>query len=69
MFIDVSEVLGASIIKIHLPDDGRSKHLSNVNKLLPDYTTKHPEDSHLHTRRHENLKFFESSWIRLNWQH
>jgi hypothetical protein len=32
----------------------RSKHL---DKLLPDYTANNPEDSHLHTRRREDLKY------------
>jgi hypothetical protein len=26
----------------HRPDDGGSKHLWNVGKLLPDYTAQHP---------------------------
>jgi hypothetical protein len=26
------------------------KHIWNVGRLLPDYTTQHPEDSHLHFR-------------------
>jgi hypothetical protein len=38
------------------PDDGGSKDLSNVGKLLPDYTRYNPEDSHLHAHRRENLK-------------
>jgi hypothetical protein len=36
LFIDVSEVLADSIT--YKPVDGGSKHLSNVGKLLPDYT-------------------------------
>jgi hypothetical protein len=40
-------------------DDGGSKHLWNVGKLLPDCTAQQqPEDSHLHTRRRENLKYY-----------
>jgi hypothetical protein len=35
------------------PDDGGSKHLWNVGKLLPDYTAQHPRR---HTRSRENLK-------------
>jgi hypothetical protein len=44
-------MLAASIIKTM-----SSKHLWNVGKLLPDYTAQHPEDSHFHIRRRENLK-------------
>jgi hypothetical protein len=38
----------------HRPDDGGSKDLWNVGKLLPDYTA-------LRTHRRENLK---SHWVR-----
>jgi hypothetical protein len=31
-----------SLVKIHRPDDGGSKHLWNVSKLLPDYTAQQP---------------------------
>jgi hypothetical protein len=46
---DVSEVL------LH-PGDGDIKHLSNVGEFLSHYTAQHPKDSHLYTRRRENLK-------------
>jgi 5-methylcytosine-specific restriction endonuclease McrBC regulatory subunit McrC len=39
-FIDVLEVFAASTAKVmsqHSPDDGDSKHPSNVSELLPDY--------------------------------
>lgn len=29
------------------PDDGRSKHLRNGVRLLPDYAAQRPEDRHL----------------------
>jgi hypothetical protein len=32
------------------------KELSNVGQFLPNYMAQHPEDSHLHNRRHQNLK-------------
>jgi hypothetical protein len=48
-FNGISEVLSR-------PDDGDSKHLWNVCKLLPDTGHKIPEDSNLHTRRRENIK-------------
>jgi hypothetical protein len=39
------------------PDDGGSKHLWNVGKLLPDYTARNNlKDSYLYTRRRKNLK-------------
>lgn len=41
MFIDVSEVLAVSIT--YDPDDGGSKHVLNVGRLLPDYTVPHPK--------------------------
>jgi hypothetical protein len=39
----VSEVLAVSIIMMSTdcPDDGGSKHLRNVGKLLPDYTAQY----------------------------
>jgi hypothetical protein len=40
----------------HRPDDGGSKHLWNVDKLLPDYTVQQPRRRPLHIRRRENLK-------------
>jgi hypothetical protein len=50
-FTDVSEVLAAA----HRPDDGGSTSETSVNVYQ---TTRryNPEDSHLHTRRRENLK-------------
>jgi hypothetical protein len=34
---------------LSIKDDGGTKHLWNVGKLLPDYTqTNNPEDSNLH---------------------
>jgi hypothetical protein len=36
--VEYLEVLTASIIKVHCPDDGGSKHLRNVAQLVPDYT-------------------------------
>jgi hypothetical protein len=43
-FTDVLEALAVSIIRAmsNRPDDGGSKHLSNVGKLLPDYTAQQP---------------------------
>jgi hypothetical protein len=38
------QVLAATIIRAHRPDDGGSKHFRNVGKLLSYYTAKHPED-------------------------
>jgi hypothetical protein len=35
-------------------DDGSMKHLWNIYKFLTDYDI--PEDSHIHTCHHENLK-------------
>jgi hypothetical protein len=32
----------------HRPDNGGSKHLLNVGKILSDHTAQQPEDSHLH---------------------
>jgi hypothetical protein len=43
----VSEVLAASIIRAHRPDNG-GKHQTTLRN--------NPEDSHLHTRRREKLK-------------
>jgi hypothetical protein len=40
----------------HRPDDGGSKNLWNVGKILSDYN---PQDSHLHTRRRDNLKSYD----------
>jgi hypothetical protein len=37
-FTNVSQMLADSIIRPHCPDDGGSKNLWNVSKLLPDYT-------------------------------
>jgi hypothetical protein len=54
-FTDVSEVLAASIV-MTMSDDGGSKHLWNVGRILPTVHRNIPEDSHLHTRRCENLK-------------
>jgi hypothetical protein len=34
-------------MRSHRYDDGGSKHLWNVGKLLPDYTRSNPEDSHI----------------------
>jgi hypothetical protein len=50
------------------PDDGGSKHLWSVGKLLPDYTTQQHRRQTLHTRRRENLKsqslyVFISMWM------
>jgi hypothetical protein len=39
------------------PDDGGKRHLWNVGKLLPDYTTQQPRRQYLHSRLRENLKF------------
>jgi hypothetical protein len=33
----------------HRPDDGGSKHVCNVGKLLPDYTAQQPRRNHLHS--------------------
>jgi hypothetical protein len=33
---------GACCLHHHRPDDGGSKYLWNVGKLLPDYTAQHP---------------------------
>jgi hypothetical protein len=41
-------------------DDGGSKDLWNIGKLLPDYMAYNPEDSHLCTHHCENL---ESYWL------
>jgi hypothetical protein len=38
------------------PDDGGSKHLWNVGKLLPNFMALHPTRNHLHTCSCENLK-------------
>jgi hypothetical protein len=40
----ISEGLAASIIRVrtHPSDDGGSKHLSNVSKLVPYYMAQHP---------------------------
>jgi hypothetical protein len=40
----------------HHPDDGGSKHLWNIGKLLPGTRSYNPEDSHLRTHCRENLK-------------
>jgi hypothetical protein len=32
----------SKLMSIHRPDDGDSKHLWNVGKLLPDYTSQRP---------------------------
>jgi hypothetical protein len=36
------DVLAAFTIRAHRPDDGGSKYLWNVGKLLPDYTVLQP---------------------------
>jgi hypothetical protein len=42
---------------LHRPDVGGSKHFRNVRPLQDGYTMlRLPEDSKLHTHRHENLK-------------
>jgi hypothetical protein len=42
-FIDILDVLAASIIRaMNSPDDGGSKHLWDVGKLIPDHTAQHP---------------------------
>jgi hypothetical protein len=38
--------------------DGSRKCFWNVSKLLPDHTALQLEDSHLHSRRRENLKSY-----------
>jgi hypothetical protein len=40
----------------HFPDDGGSKHLRNVGKCLPHYTTQILKDSRLLTGRRKNLR-------------
>jgi hypothetical protein len=42
----------------HRPDDGGSKDLWNVGKLLPDYTVLQPRRQQFHTHRRENLKSY-----------
>jgi hypothetical protein len=52
------------VVATHRPDDGGTKDLRNVGKLLPHYhtTTLHgtttQKISHLRTHRRENLKFY-----------
>jgi hypothetical protein len=68
-FTDVSEVPAASNIRAmsaHCPDDGGSKHLWNVGKLLPDCKAQHPRrQSSLYSPpweleiSHETLVYFE----------
>jgi hypothetical protein len=56
-FTNVSEVLAASIIIIALIMDAASTSGTSVNFYQ---STRHynPEDSHLHTRRRENLNSY-----------
>jgi hypothetical protein len=35
----------------HRPDEGGNNHFWNIVKFRPDYSTKHQEHSHPHTRR------------------
>jgi hypothetical protein len=44
----------------HRPDDGGSKDLWNVGKLLPDYMVLQPEDSNL--QPHHTLECDELAW-------
>jgi hypothetical protein len=47
----------------HRPDDGGSKDLWNVGKLLPDYTVLQPRRQSLRTHRRENLKSYAFYFI------
>jgi hypothetical protein len=40
--LDIVGNLFKKILRMYHPDDGVSKHLWNVSKLLPDYTAQHP---------------------------
>jgi hypothetical protein len=40
----------------HCPDDGDSKHLWNISKLLPNYTVQQPRRQPYSSSPHENLK-------------
>jgi hypothetical protein len=42
------------------PDDGVIKFLWNVCQYRPDYKYNIAEDTHIHTRSHENLRFKET---------
>jgi hypothetical protein len=49
---DVSEALTASTI--------RAKNIAHIVHFLRDHTVLHPEESHLQTHRHENLKSYKN---------
>jgi hypothetical protein len=55
---EVYQRLGGTWCLHHRPDDGGSKDLWNVGKLLPGYTALQPRLSHLRTQRRENLKSY-----------
>jgi hypothetical protein len=55
-FADVSEVLSASVMRIHRPDDGGSKASETLVNFYQTTRRNIPENSHLHNRRSENLK-------------
>jgi hypothetical protein len=50
----------------HRPDDGGSKHLWNVGKLLPDYTVLQPkrqQSSYYHSSRDLDIVFFVQNYL------
>jgi hypothetical protein len=55
MFTNVSEVLAAAIINLMMEAASTSETLLNTYQTTQRYN---PEDSHLHTRRCENLKSY-----------
>jgi hypothetical protein len=65
-FTNVSEVLAASIIKAMMMMEA----LSTSKTLVNFYQTtrcNNPENSHLHTRRRENLKSHSFDWLFFDW--
>jgi hypothetical protein len=67
-FTDVSEMLVASIIRKMMEATSTSETSVNFYQTI---RRNIPEDSHLHTRRRENLKShlfsFQSQWPRSRW--
>jgi hypothetical protein len=55
--VDIDWRFEGSYCFLHHSYIGSSKSFWNVGQYLPDYAEKIPEDSHLHTCRHESLKF------------
>jgi hypothetical protein len=62
-FVNISEVLSASIIRAMMMVEAVSTSEMSVNVYQTAWTY-NPQDSHLHTRHRKNLKsyFYQTTW-------